>query len=159
MGNAIAIMAGQHLGAGENDKAKRTVWRLLFLSVTVCVVMGGLLIAVAPFIPMLYNTTETVRETAKQLLFVVAALMPFYAFAHGTYFTLRSGGKTMITLVFDCGFTWGLAFPLAFVLAHFTALPIVPMFLAVQLLDVVKCVIGFILVKKGVWINNIVENC
>ncbi len=159
MGNAIAIMAGQHLGAGENERAKRTVWRLLFLSVTVCIVMGGLLIAAAPFIPLLYNTTETVREMAKQLLFVVAALMPFFAFAHGTYFTLRSGGKTMITLVFDCGFTWGLAFPLAFVLAHFTSLPIVPMFLAVQLLDVVKCIIGFVLVKKGVWINNIVENC
>ena len=85
--------------------------------------------------------------------------MPFFAFAHGTYFTLRSGGKTLITLVFDCGFTWGAAFPLAYALAHFTSLPIVPMFLAVQLLDVIKCIIGFILVKKGVWINNIVENC
>lgn len=156
MGNAIAIMAGQQLGAGENEKAKNTVWRLLFLSVATCVVMGGLLIAVSPFIPLLYNTSETVRGTATQLLFVVGILMPFFAFAHGTYFTLRSGGKTMITLVFDCGFTWGLAFPLAFVLSRFTAMPIVPMFLCVQLLDVIKCIIGFILVKKGVWINNIV---
>ncbi|MBO5852780.1 MAG: MATE family efflux transporter [Clostridia bacterium] len=158
MGNAIAIMAGQYLGAGENEKAKTTVWRLLFLSVVVCVIMGGLLIAAAPFIPLLYNTTETVREMAKELLYVVAALMPFYAFAHGTYFALRSGGKTMITLVFDCGFTWGLAFPLAFILSRFTVLPMLPMFLIIQLLDVVKCIIGFVLVKKGVWINNIVEN-
>ena len=157
MGNAIAIMAGQYLGAGKNEKAKNAVWRLLFLSVVVCVVMGGLLIAVSPVIPMLYNTTETVKEIARQLLIVVGALMPFYAFAHGTYFTLRSGGKTLITLVFDCGFTWCLAFPLAFTLSRFTALPIVPMFLAVQLLDVVKCIIGFVLVKKGVWINNIVD--
>ncbi|MBQ5910850.1 MAG: MATE family efflux transporter [Clostridia bacterium] len=157
MGNAIAIMAGQYLGAGKNEKAKNTVWRLLFLSVTVCIVMGALLIAVSPLVPMLYNTSETVKEIARHLLIVVGALMPFYAFAHGTYFTLRSGGKTMITLVFDCGFTWLLAFPLAFMLSRFTALPIVPMFLAVQLLDVIKCIIGFILVKKGVWINNIVE--
>ena len=157
MGNAIAIMAGQHLGAGENEKAKNTVWRLLFLSVMSCVVLGALLIAVAPFIPLLYNTSHIVRSTATKLLYVVGALMPFYAFAHGTYFALRSGGKTMITLVFDCGFTWGLAFPLAFCLSRFTGLAIIPMFLAVQLLDVIKCLIGFILVKKGVWINNIVE--
>lgn len=157
MGNAIAIMAGQHLGAGEKEKAKNTVWRLLFLSVVSCIILGLLLVAVAPFIPLLYNTSETVRDTATQLLYVVGALMPFYAFAHGTYFTLRSGGKTLITLVFDCGFTWGLAFPLAFCLSRFTGLPIIPMFLFVQLLDVLKCIIGFALVKKGVWINNIVE--
>lgn len=157
MGNAIAIMAGQHLGANETEKAKNAVWRLLFLSVMVCIGMGALLAAVSPYIPLLYNTTGTVRQTAQSLLIVVGVLMPFYAFAHGTYFTLRSGGKTLITLVFDCGFTWGLAFPLAFVLSRFTALPIVPMFLAVQLLDVIKCIIGFVLVKKGVWINNIVE--
>ncbi len=157
MGNAIAIMAGQHLGAGENEKAKNTVWRLLFLSVVSCIILGLLLIAVAPFIPLLYNTSEIVRDTATQLLYVVGALMPFYAFAHGTYFTLRSGGKTLITLIFDCGFTWGLAFPLAFCLSRFTSLPIIPMFLFVQLLDVLKCIIGFLLVKKGVWINNIVE--
>ena len=157
MGNAIAIMAGQYLGAGENDKAKKTVWRLLFLSVVSCAVMGGLLISVSSLVPLMYNTTETVRAIAKSLLITVGAMMPFYAFAHGTYFTLRSGGKTMITLFFDCGFTWGLAFPLAFVLANFTSLPIVPVFLSVQLLDAVKCLIGFVLVKKGVWINNIVE--
>ncbi len=156
MGNAIAIMAGQHLGAGENQKAKNTVWRLLFLSVLSCVGLGVLLIISAPFIPLLYNTSQTVRDTATELLYVVGALMPFFAFAHGTYFALRSGGKTMITLVFDCGFTWGLAFPLAFCLSRFTLMPIIPMFLAVQLLDVIKCVIGFMLVKKGVWINNIV---
>lgn len=157
MGNAIAIMAGQYLGAGQNEKAKNTVWRLLFLSVVSCIILGLLLIAVAPFIPLLYNTSEIVRDTATQLLYVVGALMPFYAFAHGTYFTLRSGGKTLITLIFDCGFTWGLAFPLAFCLSRFTGLPIIPMFLFVQLLDVLKCIIGFVLVKKGVWINNIVE--
>ena len=157
MGNAIAIMAGQYLGAGQNEKAKNTVWRLLFLSVVSCIILGLLLIAVAPFIPLLYNTSEIVRDTATQLLYVVGALMPFYAFAHGTYFTLRSGGKTLITLIFDCGFTWGLAFPLAFCLSRFTSLPIIPMFLFVQLLDVLKCIIGFVLVKKGVWINNIVE--
>ena len=159
MGNAIAIMAGQHLGAGENDKARKTVWRLLFLSVASCAVMGVLLISVSSLVPLMYNTTETVRAIAKSLLITVGAMMPFYAFAHGTYFTLRSGGKTMITLFFDCGFTWGLAFPLAFVLSNFTALPIVPIFLSVQLLDAVKCLIGFVLVKKGVWINNIVEKC
>ena len=33
---------------------------------------------------------------------------------------------------------------------------IVPLYFCVQALELVKVVIGFILVKKGVWIHNIV---
>jgi putative MATE family efflux protein len=157
MGNAIAIMAGQQLGADKTREAKTTVWRLLALSVASCFVMGGLLLASAPFVPLIYNTTAAVRDMATQLLFVVGLLMPFYAFAHGCYFTMRSGGKTLITLIFDCGFTWGISVPLAFVLSRFTAMPIISLYLCVQLVEVIKCIVGFILVKKGVWINNIVS--
>lgn len=158
MGNAIAIMVGQQLGANEVQRAKITVWRLLSLSIATCFIMGGILLCLAPFIPLMYNTTETVRQTATSLLFVVGGLMPFYAFAHGCYFTLRSGGKTLITFGFDCGFTWGVSVPLAFVLSRFTDMPIIAMYLCVQLVEVVKCCVGGFLVKKGVWINNIVED-
>lgn len=157
MGNAVAIMVGQHLGADQNEEAKTTVWRLLALSVMTCVVMGGLMIAVAPMIPYIYNTSDTVRHMATQFLYVVALMMPFYAFTHGCYFTLRSGGKTLVTLFFDCGYTWGIAFPVAFLLANYTSVPIIPLYACVQMLEIIKCVIGFILVKKGVWIHNIVK--
>ena len=48
-----------------------------------------------------------------------------------------------------------MCFPVAYVLAHFTAVPILTMYLIVMLLDLIKCTIGFILVRKGVWINDI----
>lgn len=158
MGSAISIIVGQQLGANLIDTAKTTVWRLLSLSVACCTIMGGLMAILAPYIPLMYNTTDTVRQTATELLFVVAAMMPFFAFAHGCYFALRSGGKTIITLIFDCGFTWLVSFPIAFVLATFTSLNIVAIFLCVQLVEVIKCIAGVILIKKGVWINNIVDN-
>ena len=138
--------------------AKTTVWRLLSLSVACCIIMGGIMAALAPYIPLMYNTTTSVRHMATNLLFVVAAMMPFFSFAHGCYFALRSGGKTILTLIFDCGFTWFASFPIAFALSTFTHLNIVTIFLCVQLVEVVKCIAGVILIKKGVWINNIVDN-
>lgn len=36
-------------------------------------------------------------------------------------------------------------------------MPIIPLHLSIQLLDLVKCVVGFILVKKGVWLQNVVK--
>ena len=157
MGNAIAIMVGQQLGANAIQEAKATVWRLLTLSLAACVVMGTLMILIAPLVPNVYNTTETVRHMATQFLYVVALMMPFYAFAHGCYFTLRSGGKTLVTMFFDCVYTWCLVIPLAYFLANYTQLPILPLYVCVQSLDIIKCIIGFILVKKGVWIHNIVS--
>lgn len=158
MGNAIAIIVGQHLGANKIEKAKNTVWRLLALSVATCAVMGTLMAVCAPFIPMIYETTDEVRSMATGFLFVVAGMMPFYAFAHGCYFTLRSGGKTFITMLFDCIYTWVIVIPFAFLMTRATAMPIIPLYLAVQSLDIIKCIMGFVYIKKGIWIQNIVKN-
>ena len=95
---------------------------------------------------------------ATNLLYIVAALMPIYAFAHNCYFTIRSGGRTIVTFLFDSLFTWGVAVPFAFVLANYTALPILPLYFAVQSLEFVKCLVGFILIKKGIWVRNIIKN-
>ena len=157
MGNAVAIIVGQHLGANEIEKAKQAVWQLLTLSVVSCIVMGGIMACLAPWVPHIYNTEYEVRKTATQFLFVVAALMPVFAFAHNCYFTLRSGGRTIITFLFDSAFTWTIVVPLAFVLSKYTSLPVVPLYLTVQSLDIVKCIIGFWMVKKGLWIKNLIS--
>lgn len=157
MGSAVGIIVGQHLGADNIKEAKVSVWRLISLSVVICIVMGGLMALVAPFVPEIYNTEAYVKEMATKFLFVVAALMPVFSFAHCCYFTLRSGGRTILTFVFDSFFTWGIIVPFAYCLATFTSLPIVPLYFAVQSLEFLKCIVGFIFVKKGLWIRNIVK--
>lgn len=157
MGSALAIMVGQQLGANQIKEAKTTAWRLIFLSVACCAVLGILMFLLAPIIPQIYNTTHEVRALASDLIKIVGLMMPFMAFCHCCYFTLRSGGKTLVTFTFDCGFTWGLAVPMALILAHFTPLPILPLFFLVQAVEAVKCIVGAILIKSGIWINNIVE--
>lgn len=156
MGSAISIMVGQLLGAGRMEEAKDTDAKLIAFSVFSCFGIGAILMLLAPLFPLFYNTTEQVRALATGFIRVGAACMPIYAFMHASYFTLRSGGKTLITFCFDSVFLWVVSTPLAFVLSRYTALPILTLYLCVQLIDLIKCVIGFILVKKGVWLQNIV---
>lgn len=85
-----------------------------------------------------------------------AVFMPQNAFLHAAYFTLRSGGKTVITFFFDSVFICVISVPLAFCLSRFTALPVLVIFTLVQMADWIKCIVGFILVKKGVWLQNII---
>lgn len=156
MGNAVAIMVGQALGADEPQRAKDTAWKLMVMAVASNAVMATMLAVFSPLIPQIYNTEPHVREIAAQLLRVVAVMMPLYSFCHCCYFTLRSGGRTVITFIFDSGYTWGVAVPVAYALANFTQLSIVPLYLAVQGLELFKGILGFVLVKKGVWVRNIV---
>lgn len=156
MGSAISIIVGQLLGAGKMEEAKDTDFKLIAFSIMSCIAIGGFLTIIAPLFPMLYNTTDGVKALAAWLLRIAALCMPIAGFIHASYFTLRSGGKTIITFLFDSVFLWCVSIPAAFVLSRFTGMPIVPLYLSIQLLDLIKCVIGFILVKKGVWLNNIV---
>ena len=158
LGNATAILVGQELGASQMTGARRTAWRMISLSVASCLVMGGALALCSPFIPHIYNTEPEIRVLASELIRVSALCMPLFAFANAAYFTLRSGGKTMITFLFDSCYTWAVNVPIAFVLSRYTGLPIVAVYLLVNGADLIKCIIGFVLVKKGVWVNNIVNS-
>ena len=93
-----------------------------------------------------------------KLALVLVALLPVIAFTNAAYFTLRSGGNTFVTFIFDGFYMLCVVVPLSFILTRFTALPIIPVYMICQISEAVKAVIGFVLVRKGVWVNNIVEN-
>ena len=157
MGNAISILIGQLLGAGELERAVDEDRKLIAFSVVLSLLVGGIMAAVAPLVPQIYNTTDSVKALACDLLLVGAAMMPINAFTNACYFTLRSGGKTIITFIFDSAFLWVIAVPAAFVLSRFSPMPILPMYITVSLLDLIKCAVGYYLVKRRKWVNNIVS--
>lgn len=156
-GDAIAIVVGQLLGAGKFEEAKDTDRKLITFSVVLCIGVGAVMFALSPLFPMLYNTTDGVKSLATRYMRVSALFMPVWAFMHASYFTLRAGGNTIVTFLFDSVYLWCLSYPIAYVISRFTSLPLITMYFCVQSLDLIKCLVGFILVKKGVWLNNIVD--
>ena len=157
IGISIGIVIGQYLGANRIDEAKTAVWRLLTLTALSSVITAILLFAAAPFIPQIYNVSDSVKQLSTELLWMSCIATPFSALGLGGYFTIRSGGKTLITMLFDGAFVWYANYPLAFCIAHYTKMDIVPFFLLVQSLDLIKAVLLLILIKNGFWAKNIVN--
>lgn len=158
MGNAVAIMAGQHLGANDIEGAKDTVRKLIVFGAVVNLVMGLLLILCAPLIPMIYNTEEEVRHLAALMLMISGAFLPLDSVVNCSYFTIRSGGRTFITFLFDCVYTWAVCLPIAFVLSRYTALSLPWMFFIVQCANSgLKTIIALAILKKGTWARNVVS--
>ena len=158
LGSAVSIIVGQLLGAGELKRAVDEDRKLIALAVAVCFLVGTLLFATAPLFPSVYNTTDSIKSLAASLLRVAAVMMPINAFIHMAYFTLRSGGKTIVTFLFDSVFVWGVSIPVAFVLSRFTGLPVLELYIIVQSLEFLKCIIGFIMLKKKLWVQNLTKD-
>lgn len=158
MGSAAAIIVGQDLGANRIEMAKDHTVKLQAFSVFISVCIGAVLFALAGAIPRLYNTTASVHSLASSFMRVFGCFMPFCAFCHCSYFVLRSGGKTVLTFLFDSGSSWLLCVPVAYITTHFLGLGVVAVYGSVQMVEVVKSVIAGILIQKGIWINNMVAD-
>ena len=156
-GTTVAIIVGQLLGAGELERAIDEDRKIIAFAVALSGTVGIIMAIVAPLIPNLYNTEPEVRTLATSFLLIVAAFMPFSAFTNASYFTLRSGGKTIITFLFDCVFLWTINIPLAMILVYLTDLPILPLYACIQSVELIKVVLGYILLKRKSWVNNLVE--
>ena len=156
LGACISIVVGQYLGAGELEKAKDADNKMIVFSVFCCSIMAAVMLLLGGFFPHIYNTTDEIKSLATSFIAVSAIIMPFCAFTHSSYFTLRSGGKTLVTFLFDSVFTWVIVVPVAFVLAKYTALGIVAVYFLVQATELIKVVIGYFMVKSDVWLVQMV---
>ena len=158
MGAAIGILVGQLLGAGKVEEAKDTDRKLIVFSELICLLFAGLMASVCRVFPQIYNTERSVRALAGTFILINAALMPVNAYSNAAYFTLRSGGKTYVTFLFDSFFSCVVVAPVAYCLSRFTTLPILPLYACCQGIEIVKCGIGYAMIRSGIWIHNIVKD-
>ena len=156
IGNAVGILVGQMQGMDEDpDKIKDETFKMITASTISCLIFGGLMAAFSGAFPQLYNTTDSVRHLATLMICISAFMMPFNSLTHASYFTIRSGGKTGLTFIFDSGFMWGICVPLALCLSRFTDMSIIPLYMLCHAPDLLKCTVGMWVVKRGKWIKNL----
>ena len=158
IGSVTGIMVGKCLGAGDFTFAKTTAKRLCVFSTIISGITGLVLIAFSGVYPNVYDTNETIRILAQKLIIITALFFPLQGLLNAVYFSLRSGGKTVITFLFDSVYSWVVVVSAAFILCKFTMMPILLVFFVIQALDLIKVSIGLILLKKGVWIQNLVQS-
>ncbi len=157
LGNAVGILIGHTLGASNYDKAKKDAFHLMWFTGTVSIILTVILISLSGVFPKFYATTQEVRNLGRNFIIITALFFPVQGFLNAMYFTLRAGGKTFVTFLFDSIYSWAVAFPIALILCKLTDFPILAIYAAVQAVDIIKLVIGYIMIKKGVWISNLVE--
>ncbi len=156
LGVCTAILVGPKLGANKLKEARELGDRMRIFSVAVSSVLMLMIIPLSPLFPQLYNTEPQIRALASYMIIIQALALPLWSYTNACYFTLRSGGKTGITFLFDFCSTWLLMIPLAFVLTYLTDLDIHVIFAAVTYTEALKVIAGYFMVRSDIWIVNMV---
>lgn len=155
-GSSIAIIVGAELGAGDIEKARDSAWKLLAFSIMCAAVTSVVMAVIAPFFPLIYDTSDAVRGIATYMTLISALYLPFDAISHAAYFTVRSGGNVAVTFLMDCGFMWAVVVPVVMCVAHLTSLDIFTFYLIGQGTAILKPIAGLILLCRGKWARQLV---
>ncbi len=158
IGSAIGILVGKELGADRFREAVDSDRKLIVFSLFISALLGAACFLLGGLLPTLYrNTTEASRTYATYFIRVTACIMPLHAFANAAYFTLRSGGKTLVTFFFDSVFMWVVSVPCVFLLTRVAGLSVTWVYPITESMVFIKCIVGYVLLKRKIWVHNIVS--
>ncbi len=156
LGATVGIITGQMLGANtEKAELRKANNRMTVISIILGALFGSCIAALSGVFPEFFETTDSVRHLATGLILIAACDVLLQSYIYPVYFTLRSGGKTTATFLFDCGSIWLLSLPLAFFLSRYSGLHVFVIYGIVTGVDVIKCVIGMFMLRSGSWMQKL----
>lgn len=105
---AAATLAGNALGAKDNDRIKALAKMLILIEVLLMIVSGGLLFIFAPQMMTLFSKDSMVISLGAVVLRMVAVTEPFYGVSIIIEGMLQGMGKTVMPFVANISGMWGI---------------------------------------------------
>lgn len=157
---ATTLMVGKPLGANKLDEARDNGYRMLGFAFMLATVLGISMFSVSTIAPNLFEVSQVSKQVATQFLQIMSVLFWVYMLSTECYFILRAGGDTRSTLFMDSGFMWLVNIPVVAAVTYFTGWPIIYIYLAGQLTDLLKLANAYRYIRKEKWVKNLtkVEN-
>lgn len=152
----VGTSLGNKLGAKDISDAKASSYRILAFSIIVTIVFSFIMVGSSFILPNIYETSENIKEVARNLIIIGAIFLPVHAFNTCCYFVLRAGGRIVLTILFDSVFVLIVRLPLAFILSKYTTMSIYIVYAIVDGIDFIKTFVGYILIDKGIWLKAII---
>lgn len=151
MANAAATLVGQNLGAGQPDRAEKSVWRAGFLNLLFLGSISVLFIVFAPqIIGIFSNEPEIVRYGTQSLRYISVGYI-FYAYGMVIPQAFNGAGDTFTPTLLNLFGFWFLQIPLAYLLAITFSMGPTGVFLAIPISETALAIAGIMLFRRGKW--------
>lgn len=158
MSSACAVMLGNEIGYGNEEKAFAYAKRFAILGPIFALFMGVIVVLGSPLILSVFNVSKEVYMDSSRIMMVFACFLPFKVFNLFTVVgILRSGGDTTYGLAMDAGGVWLIGVPFAFIGGLVWKLPIYWVFALVSSEEFFKAIFGLSRLFSKKWIHNLVN--
>ena len=155
VGIGISVILGQQLGSNQLQEAKEDSDKYIFFAIILGIFITILMFFIKDPILSLYKFDSNIIQVASTLIVISSAMVIIRTYSITCYFIIRSGGKIFITFLFDSVFTIVIRFGITFLFVKLTDLNIFYIYFISEFLEIIKIIIGTILVKKGIWVNKL----
>jgi len=125
MQTAAATLAGNALGARDNERMKDLARTIIFIEVILMIISGGLLFIFAPAMMQLFTKDLAVIQLGAIVLRMVALSEPFYGVSIIIEGILQGIGKTVTPFVYNIIGMWGIRILGTFICTQFFSLKLV----------------------------------
>lgn len=159
MGSGSGIIVGNILGTGELETAKKVGNKLFKLSVLAGVISG---LVILILIPLIVSHSNTLSIQAKEYLQVMLVVCSYYIIGKSVNSTVISGifcagGDTKFGLICDIITMWIIVVPLGLVAAFVWKLPVLWVYILLNIDEIIKLPAVYIHYKKYNWVKNIIK--
>ena len=151
VGNAAATLVGQNLGAGNPERAERSVWVTSFVNMCILGTVALVFIFIPERVVGLFPVADEVAALASSCLRIMAYSYVFWAYGMTTVMAFNGAGDTTTPTWINFFVYWVLQLPLAWGLGVTFGYGPQGVFAAVAICQVVLAAVGVLLFRRGKW--------
>lgn len=157
--NASAVMVGNQIGAGEEEKGKEYAYRLFGLGALVAIGISILIWVTAKDVLNIFKVSETVLYDSLMILYITSLIMIVRVINIILIVgVLRGGGDAKYSLKLEAFTMWGIGVPLSFIGAIWFDLPIYGVVALLTVEEVVKCFFAVKRLISNKWVNRVIHD-
>ena len=155
IGIAAGTLAGQYLGAGQVEQAKRAIRVCTGLAVLLMSSFGVVMIFAGEFLTAIISQEPIHAELVPKLLFVAGVMQVFFAIMMVFRQALKGTGDTLWTFLITSFSSWCIRLPLAWVLGVQLGYGLVGVWYALCGEMVIRALLFYCRFKNGGWVKEI----
>ncbi len=151
LANAAATLVGQNLGAGQPERAERSVWRTAFLALCFFALVSLVFFFFGEQLMVFFIQDREAVATGTLCLHILALGYVFFAYGMVISQAFNGAGDTRTPTLINLIVYWLIQIPLAYFLSRYLHPAPLGVYIAIGIAESLQAVISIILFKKGRW--------
>ncbi len=151
LANAAAALVGQNLGAGQPERAEKSVWRTAFLTLLFFALVSVIFFFFGEILMRFFTSDEVAVKAGTLCLHILAVGYIFFAYGMIIVQAFNGAGDTKTPTIINIFIYWVLQIPLAYFMAKYLKMGPSGVYIAIGISETLLAVVGIIIFKKGKW--------